>query len=124
MAENSKLSVKLRVRAIQIEKESIVVINHLRKSLRENAEILFNEIMKLHRNPAELPRYLQTLLPKIYEIDNESRNRIFQRALDAGKHEYQLAEATNQAMLINFPQQNLRLVMNAQQSGAPEAYSI
>jgi len=77
MAEQSKLSVKLRVRATQIEKESIVIINHLRKSLRENAELLLNEIMRLHKNPNEMPRYFQTLLPQVFELDNDSRNRIY-----------------------------------------------
>lgn len=104
MAEQSKLAVKLRVRATQIEKESVVIIKHLRKSLRENAELLLNEIMKLHRSPAEMPRYMQNLLPKIYELDNECRNRIYQRTLDACKHEYQLAEVIDQPMLANFPQ--------------------
>ena len=72
-----------------------MIINHLRKSLKENSELLLNEIMKLHKNPAEIPRYFQNLLPQVYELDNESRNRIYQRALDACKHEYQLAEVTN-----------------------------
>ena len=77
MAEQSKLAVKLRVRAIQLEKESIFATNYLRKSLRENSEQLLTEIMKLHRNPKELPRYLQGLLPRLHDLDSDICNKLY-----------------------------------------------
>ena len=45
--------------------------------MKENAELLLNEIMKMHKNPTEMPRYFQTLLPQVYELDNDARNRIY-----------------------------------------------
>ena len=44
MAEQSKLCLKLRVRAIQIDKESSYTGLRLRKSNRENIELLLGEI--------------------------------------------------------------------------------
>ena len=95
-------------------------INYFKASLRDNAELLLNEVLKAHRNPLELPRYLQQLLMQLRDVDNDFRNQYYQRALEASKQDYQLAEQNyNPTMLTNFPQQNFKIVGGAQIPSGP-----
>ena len=80
----------------------------LRKSLRDNTDLLLGEIMRLHRGPKqELPRYVQQLVSSLSDVENEQRSRLMQRALEVSKSEYQLHEKAyterNAAMLTSFP---------------------
>jgi len=52
-------------------------INYFKASLRDNAELLLNEVLKAHRNPLELPRYLQQLLMQLRDVDNDFRNQYY-----------------------------------------------
>ena len=66
MAEQSKLCCKMRVRAIQIDKESSYTGLRLRNSNRENTELLLGEIAQMYHPQTDLPRYLsQMILPKL-----------------------------------------------------------
>ena len=88
LAQQSLISVKIRKRATQLEKESLFTHSRLRKSIQENAELLLNELFTHHRDTQEMPKYMQTLLAKLQDVDNDFKNRIFHRARDISKQEY------------------------------------
>ena len=81
MAEEAKTSIQLRYRAIKIEQEFNRSIKSIRAANKENAELLLNELVKQYNQPQQLNRYLQNLLPQLQDIDQETRKRIFNKAM-------------------------------------------
>lgn len=60
--------------------------------MRENAELLLGEILKLHRGTPDLPKYLQMLLPQLKELDNDFKDQVYMLALQASNRLYQAGE--------------------------------
>ena len=56
--------------------------------MRENAELLLGEILKLHRGTPDLPKYLQMLLPQLKELDNDFKDQVYMLALQASNRLY------------------------------------
>ena len=67
----------------------------LKKTNKNNSELLLVELIKLHPDPDELTRlkYLQALLPKIKDIDHKFRNKMYN---------YQKEHSRNRPISINF----------------------
>lgn len=67
----------MRIKATQIEKDSVFTQVRLNKSNKENTELLLGEIAQLYKPRTDLPIYLkQKLMPRLQDLDSDFQSRM------------------------------------------------